>query len=301
MSALSRLFLVGTVCAFAGSAYAADAPVTVEPAAPEGYSWIGAIEVGGLARSSAEYEEGELDYDDIVGGAYASFSTWSGSKALMFGVDGYVEGVVLEGASADDDLTPGFVGALGAHVGAGLDNGYLGAFGALGVYPDEDNAAMIGYAIGVEGLVDTGGAKLFGKLGFALAGSDEYDGDEELEGMVGPFVEAGVVHSLSDDLAVLVSAGLGYAAHFDNTDDPGGYAAWGVELAYALPTEMPLNLTASYDGYYAMTELDEDKTFEHTLKVGLSVPFGTDGAEGSLNPLATSIAPFRAGYSSDAL
>jgi len=30
----------------------------------------------------------------------------------MFGVDGYLEAVVLEGASANDDLTPAYVGAL---------------------------------------------------------------------------------------------------------------------------------------------------------------------------------------------
>jgi hypothetical protein len=303
MAMFARLLVAGTACLIVGAAHAADAPTAVEPVAAEEYSWIGAMEVGGLGRYAAEYDgDGDLDYDDLVGGAYASFSAWGGSEALMFGVDGYLEAVVLEGASANDDLTPAYVGALGAHVGAALDNGYFGAFGAVGVYPDDDvEDVLAGYAIGIEGTVDAGDATVFGKLGYALAGSDEYNGDDELEGMVGPFIEAGALYAVSDELAIMLSAGLGYSANFDNTDDPGGYAVWGAKLAYALPTDTPLNMTAAYEGFYSMTQLDNDDAFEHSVKVGLSVPFGNESAAGSLNPLATSVAPFRGGYASDAL
>ena len=306
MALLTRLLAAGAGCMIAASAYAADAPMAPEPPAPAGYDWVGAVEAGGLARYAAEYDgDGNLDYDDIVGGAYGSFSAWSGSDSMMFGFDGYLEAVVLEGASADDDLTPAYIGALGAHLGAAVGDGYLGAFGAVGFYPDDDvEDVLVGYAIGIEGTADAGDATLFGRVGYALAGSDEYNGDDDssdLEGMVGPFVEAGALYAVSDELAILLSAGVGYSADFDNNDDPGGYAVWAAKLAYALPTDTPLNMTAAYEGFYSMTQLDNDDAIEHSLKVGLSVPFGNETAAGSLNPLATSVAPFRGGYASDSL
>jgi len=75
--------------------------------------------------------------------------------------------------------------------------------------------------IGMEGAADAGDATVFGKLGYALAGSDEYNGDDELEGMVGPFIEAGALHAVSDELAIMLSAGLGSGASLDSTDVSG--------------------------------------------------------------------------------
>lgn len=302
MNTLLRALLTTTACVAAGSAFAAD-PIGIEPPTHATSAWKGVVEIGGLARYSAEYEDGgDLDDEDTVVGGYSSFAVWGGSDAVLFGLDGYLELVALEGVS-EDSLTPNFVGVLGAHVGTSLDMAYLGVFGAVGVYPDEDiEVAVKGYAVGIEGTVDAGMATLFGKVGYAVAGSDEYDpDDDEYEGMVGPFVEAGAVFSISDDLAVMVSAGLGYAEHFDNTNDPGGYATAGAKLSYALPTDFALNLTASYDFYYAYTEEDEDEAVEHTFKIGLSKPFGDESAKASLDPLASPVAPFRAAFSSDSL
>ena len=301
MSVLIRTSLTAAAaCVIAGSAFAAD-PAWIEPPAPASSAFMGVVEVGGLARYAAEYDEGDLEDEDLVGGAYGSFAVWGGSDAILFGLDGYLELVALEGVS-EDSLTPNFIGVLGAHVGGKFDTAYLGVFGAVGVYPDEDiEVAVTGYAVGIEGTVDAGMATLFGKVGYAVAGSDEYGIDDEEEGMVGPFVEGGAVFSLSDELAVLVSAGFGYSEHFDNTNDPGGYANWGAKLSYALPTEFALNLTAAYEGYYAYTEEDEDETIEHSVKLGLSIPFGDGTAKSSLNPLASPVGPFRAGFGSDAL
>ena len=302
MSRMLRVAVAGGACLIAGSVLAADPPMMIEPPAPVTSAWNGVIEIGGLARYAVESDEGVVEDEDIVGGAYGSFSAWGGAGSALFGVDGYLELVSLEGVSATESLTPEFIGVLGAHVGTEVGDAYIGVFGALGVYPDDDNEeAVTGYAVGVEGTVDAGMATLFGRVGYAVAGSDEYDVDaDDLEGMVGPFVEAGAVFAISDDLAVMASAGLGYSEDFDNTDDPGGYATWGAKMSYALPTDFALNFTAAYEGYYAYTEIDEDETIEHTVKVGLSVPFGDESAKASLDPLASSTGPFRGGFSSDA-
>ena len=303
MSTLLRAAVVSSACLIAGSSVlAADPPMMIDPPAPATSAWKGVIEIGGLARYAVESDSGVVEDQDIVGGAYGSFSAWGGADSVMFGVDGYLEGVSLEGVSETESLTPAFVGVLGAHLGTDVGDAYVGVFGALGVYPDGGNEeALTGYAVGVEGTVDAGMATLFGRVGYAVAGSDEYDVDlNDLEGMVGPFVEAGVVFDVSDDLAVMATAGLGYADHFDNTDDPGGYATWGAKLSYAMPTEFALNLTAAYEGYYAYTDQDEDETIEHTVKLGLSIPFGDESAKASLDPLASSTGPFRGGFTSDA-
>jgi len=295
------------LCALSSTVSAADLLVEVaEPSyeAPSA-SW-GTIEIGAFARYAAEYDEGDLDDEDTVGGAYGSFAAWTVMDKINLGIDGYGEFAVLDGVSDDTSLTPAGLAVLGAHVGTTFDDTYLGVFGAIAGYPNNDNdEAVFGASAGVEASVMVGDALLFGKLGYAFAPSIEYgdeDGDYvEREGMVGPFAEIGAAFSLSDDLAVMVSAGYGYSSDFDVTDNPGGYATWGAKAVYALPTDFALNLTAAYEGYYAYTEEDEDETIEHTVKLGLAIPFGSESPMTSLNPLATSVAPFRAGYSSDAL
>lgn len=259
------------------------------------------MEVGGFIRNAAEYEDGDLDKELTVGGAYGAFALWSDLGTFRIGLDGYVEGI-----NADDsnDTTPIGIGVLGAHVGANLDAGYLGLFGALGVYPDGDNEELVsGYTVGVEGSAQFDAVTAFAKAGYAFAPAPGYDAsNNDLEGFVGLFAEAGLTYALSDDLAVLGSVGFGHSDDFDFEQAPGGYVSWGAKFAYRLPTELNLNLVASYDGYYAYSTDDDEQIVEHTFKLGLSIPFGDTGtAAQALNPLATSLTPFRAGYSSDAL
>lgn len=303
----------GALLLATGSAYAADpAGPIADRAAP---SFFGNnIEVGGIVRNAAEY--GEIDPDvfgledeTTIAGAYGALSLWGNLDTIRLGLDGYVEGMVFDDVAEDNSLTPVTLAVLGAHAGLDLDSGYVGVFGAVGVYPNANNEyRQTGVAGGVEGIVAIDEAvALFGRVGYAFAPSDEYDPNnpdpDELstEGFIGPFFDVGVTYALSDDLAVLGHVGAGYSDGFDyDKENPGGYVNWGAKLAYRLPTDFAVNLVASYDGYYAYTVEERDEVIEHTFKLGLSIPFGDGGtAAQTLNPLATSAAPFRAGYSSD--
>jgi len=290
----------------ATQAYAADPilppPVDVAPVADAAF-W-GTVEIGGLARYTSEYGESDLEDETTLGGLYGSFALWGDLGTVRLGLDGYGEWVSFDDVAEDNTLTPEGLGVIGAHAGVALDSAYVGIFGAVGTYPDEDNEDFqAGYAVGVEGTVDAGVATLFGKLGYAFAPSDEYEADDQEEGFDGLFAEVGAIYSISDDLAVMANVGFGYSASFDDeVDEDGGYVNWGAKASYRLPTDFNLNLVASYEGYYAYTVEEEDENLEHTFKLGLSIPFGSTGtAADALNPLSSPVAPFRAGYSSDAL
>jgi len=304
MNKLLSTVAFGAMLLASGAAFAADvaAPI-VEDVATSAFS--GTVEIGGLVRNSAEYDGDDLQYRTTLGGAYAGFALSGNLDQVRIGFDGYVEGVAFDEIADSNSLSPVGLGVFGAHLGTDLDNAYAGVFGAVGLYPDGSNDTIIGgYAAGVEGSVELDQVTLFGKLGYAFAPSEDYEAeDDDYEGFIGPFVEAGLVYALSDDLALLARAGFGTSADFDETDGPGSYVTVGAKLAYRLPTELNLNLVASYDAYRALMDgNDPDETIEHTVKFGLSIPFGAGGtAAEALNPLATSVAPFRAGYSSDAL
>ncbi len=274
-------------------------------AAESASSLAGVIEVGGLVLNSAEHDDDGLQYETTLGGAYASFALWGNIDQARIGFDGHIAGLVFDDTAEDNSLTPRGVGVFGAHVGTDVDNAYVGVFGAAGIYSDYSNDKLLGgYAAGVEGLVRLDQVSLFGKLGYAYAPSEDYEpDDDDYEGFIGPFVEAGLVFAVSDDLALMAAGGFGYSANFDSTDEPGTYATVGAKLAYRLPTELNLNLVASYDAYRVLMDgEDEDEAVEHTVKFGLSIPFGTGGtAADALNPLATTTTPFRAGYHSDSL
>lgn len=330
MNKLLSSVAFGALLLASASAHAADPAQVTEPAqVAEPGAFAGVVEFGGLARYVAEYGAIDPDADPVVyhledettlGGVYGAAALWGDLGGVRLGFDGYVEAVSFDEVADDESLTPRALGVFGAHVGLQLDNAYVGAFGALGRYPDGDNDEWLtGVAGGIEALAQLDPAlSLFGRAGYAFAPSDEYDPNAEdpddvsHEGFVGPFVDLGMTYALSDDLAILAHVGAGYSDGFDWTeyDDfdatftkhPGGYVNWGAKIAYRLPTEFNLNLVASYDGYYAYTVKEQDKTLEHTFKLGLSIPFDDSGtAAGALNPLATPVAPFRAGYSSDAL
>src|SRR5690606_34245880 len=121
------------------------------------------------------------------------------------------------------------------------------------------------------------------------------------EGFVGPFVEGGVAYALTEDFAVMGKLGFGYSPVFDTTNDPGGYVSWGIKGAYRLPGELNLNLVASYEGMHAFDEDNESNT-THTVKFGISIPFGDGGtAVDALRPFASPTGPFRASVSADVM
>lgn len=319
MNKLLSSVAIGALLLASASAHAADPAQVTEPAlVAERGAFAGVVEFGGLARYAAEYDEDGLDDETTLGGVYGAAALWGDLGGVRLGLDGYVEAVSFDEVADNNSLTPRALGVFGAHVGVQLDNAYVGAFGALGRYPDASNDEWLtGVAGGIEALAQLDPAlSLFGRAGYAFAPSDEYDPNAadpyevSHEGFIGPFVDLGMTYALSDDLAILAHVGAGYSDGFDDTEydgvdftkHPGGYLNWGAKIAYRLPTEFNLNLVASYDGYYAYTTVNQDETLEHTFKLGLSMPFGDSGkAADALNPLATPVAPFRAGYSSDAL
>lgn len=328
MNKLRSSVAVGALLLASASAHAADPAQVTEPAqVAETGAFAGVVEFGGLARYVAEYGEIDPDvYPDVygledettLGGVYGAAALWGDLGGVRLGLDGYVEAVSFDEVADDTSLTPRALGVFGAHVGLQLDTAYVGAFGALGRYPDRENEEwQTGVAGGIEALAQLDPAlSLFGRAGYAFAPSEDYDPNAEdpvdvnHEGFIGLFVDLGMTYALSDDLAILAHVGAGYSDGFDfteydgtdHTKHPGGYLNWGAKIAYRLPTEFNLNLVASYDGYYAYTVKEQDETVEHTFKLGLSMPFGDGGtAASALNPLATPVAPFRAGYSSDTL
>ena len=220
---------------------------------------------------------------------------------LVLGVDGYFDQLSLDDDS-DDDVPAGVV-VLGGHIGTNLGNAYVGGFAGVGWAPDAGiDAYNIGYLAGVEGAVSLdGGVTLFGQLGYA---DIRISNDGNNEGFTGGFVEVGGLFALSDDLAVMAKAGFGYAPedYTDPGEEDGSYATIGAKLAYKLPVDFNLVLTASYDYAYYDAIDDGDVADTHTVKIGLSVPFGGDAtAASALNPLSTPATPFRSATYGDLL
>jgi len=282
--------------ALVSGAEAADLYIdAVEPApAVASYGMRGVVELGGLGRWAQE------DGGDVTafGGLYGAFAVEGQYDALVLGLDGYGEWLSI--GDSDPAVTNGNLGVLGAHLGARMDAWYLGGFGTVATYPDaETEEQFFGAAAGVEAAVNFDSARLVGRLGYAFAPNDDFDNDDE--GFVGPFAEIGADYALSDDFAVMANVGYGFSASFDVSNDPGEYVNWGLKAAYRVPGDLNLNLVASYEGMHAFDQDDESNT-THTVKLGISIPFGDDGtAIDALRPLASPTAPFRASVSSDVL
>ena len=290
---------LGALVAGMGGAYAADfyVPPVVAPVAEAAPAYWGVIELGGQGRFTTYDDEGDIE-DGTFGGVYGAFALWGDLGVVRVGIDGYGEWLNL-GEESNSDITNASLGVVGAHIGAGFDAVYIGAFGALGMYPDAPNTEMFtGYAVGIEGTVDVEVATLYGKLGYADAVNE---GGVDDEGFFGYFVEGGAIFSLSQDFAVQVSAGYGTSEPFETDDETGYYANWGIKGAYSLGTDMNLNLVASYDMLYAASNEDPESVLDHTVKLGLSIPFGGSGAASALNPVATPTAPFRASVLADVM
>lgn len=292
-----RSFMFGvSALALVSGAEAADLYIdAVEPApAVASYGMRGVVELGGLGRWAQE------DGGDVTafGGLYGAFAVEGQYDALVLGLDGYGEWLSI--GDSDPAVTNGNLGVLGAHLGARMDAWYLGGFGTVATYPDaETEEQFFGAAAGVEAAVDFDSARLVGRLGYAFAPNDDFDNDDE--GFVGPFAEIGAAYALSDDFAVMANVGYGFSASFDVSNDPGEYVNWGLKAAYRVPGDLNLNLVASYEGMHAFDQDDESNT-THTVKLGISIPFGDDGtAIDALRPLASPTAPFRASVSSDVL
>lgn len=233
----------------------------------------------------------------MYGGAYGAFSLWSDLGGALVGIDGYGEWLLLD----DAELTNSYLGVLGAHLGAVLDPGYVGLFGAVATYPDaQDEGPYYGYAVGLEAAVEIDTTTVFGKLGYSSAPNR---GGIDDEGFFGFFGEAGAMFSLTPEFAVQVHAGYGFSSPFETDDEDGYFVNWGVKSAYNLGTslDLNLNLVASYEGLLGHTVGEEEYVIDHTFKLGLSIPFGGDGAASALNPLASPTAPFRASVMADVM
>ena len=291
----SFMFGVGALVLVSG-AQAADLFIDTVDEVPivESHGLRGVVELGGLGRMAQE-DGGDFS---SFGGLYGAFAIEGQYDALVLGLDGYGEWLSI--GENDPAVTNGNLGVLGAQIGARIDSWYLGGFGTLATYPDaETEEQFFGYAAGVQAAVDIDRAQLVGRLGYAFAPNDDFDNDDE--GFVGPFAEIGAAYALSSDFAVMANLGYGFSASFDVSNDPGEYVNWGVKAAYGLPGELNLNLVASYEGMHAFDQDDESNT-THTVKLGLSIPFGDEGtAMDALRPLASPTAPFRASVSADVL
>lgn len=269
-----------------GLANAADLIIDTPAAEPVTSSTgvTGVVEVGILGNHIAQTDE---DISEWGFGGYASAAIWGNGDGLVWGLDGYIDGNNL----GTPDTAPTYVGVLGAHLGFDTGSGSLGGFVSVGTTPDYDNKSQWGYAAGVEGIADlSSGVSVFGQLGWA-----DVRIFEDSSGFTGPFGRVGALFALSDEFAVIADLSAGSAADFIAIDSSGTYVAVGVKAAYRLPTDFDAFLTAGYEFAHYDAVDDGDTGDSHTIKVGLSIPFGGDNTAATvLNPLGTSALPYRA-------
>jgi hypothetical protein len=266
-----------------------DAPVIVDAPASSG-GLVGVVEFGALATHLDDTDGNNEGW--IVGG-YASAAVWGLGDSLIWGIDGYVDANNWD-RDEDSDI-PTYVGVLGSHLGFNTGSGSVGVFGSLGVMHDDndDATARWGYAVGVEGIAEvSSGLSVFGQLGYADARPDE---DADDEGFTGPFGRIGALYALNDDMAIMADLSAGTSDSYIDGDETGGFVGAGIKGAFRLPTDFDAFITAGYEFAHYSAEIDSSTGTTHTVKVGLSIPFGDDStASTALNPLATSIQPYRA-------
>lgn len=297
---MSLLAGVALVALSASGAFAADllpstpapAPVASAPAAPDS-SVRGLIEVGALYNNV-----NQPAFNGAVGGGYLDANIWGGANdAFMWGIDGTGE---YNGFNNTGTQAPKYLGVVGAHLGYGLGAGSeLGAFGSVGSTPNAGDNAQGGYTAGVEGIWNMDPARIFGQVGYAGVRTN---GDA---GFTGWFAHGGAAFSLSDDFAVMADVGYGYAPDNFGTvgsGHNGSFTTAGVKVAYKLPTDFAAYITAGYEYGYYNDQFAARNATSHTVKVGLSIPFGSGTtAVDALNPLSTYSAPYRAASFSSTL
>lgn len=275
---------VVTLAALGGAAFAADLIVDEAPvASPAMSSGIkGVIDLGVLATFASQTDD---PFDGWAGGGYVGANLWGLSDSFYWGLDGYLEANSFE---STDEEAPNFVGTFGGHVGFGTESVRLGGFGSVGFTPNSANEAKAGYTVGVEGLAMFDGFGILGQLGYADVRTDDLD-----SGFTGAFARVGALFALSDDFAVLADASYGKTGDFEDEGDEGTFWSAGIKGAFRLPTDFDAFLTAGYE-YQHYQANTEDDGFSHTIKLGLSIPFGDSTAVDALNPLGTSSMPYRA-------
>lgn len=274
-----------------------DAPVA-DPIVSSTSGIKGVVEAGVLATHLNDTDGDNVDW---VYGGYASAALWGVSDSLVWGIDGYVDGNSWD--LDEDDSIPTYVGVLGGHLGFNTGSGSLGAFASFGAISDDndpDYTTRWGYTVGVEGIAElSSGFSVFGQLGYADARPDEDDDDE---GFTGAFGRIGGMFALSDDIAVMADLSAGSSDSYVDGDDQGGFVAAGAKAAFRLPTDFDAFLTAGYEYAHYSAADDGDTGTTHTVKLGLSIPFGdSTTASDVLNPLATSAMPYRAGSWANAI
>ena len=272
------------VLAASSAAHAADLVVDtpMEPIS-QSSGMKGVVEVGVLGQFVSQTDD---SFDGWAGGGYASGALWGVADSLIWGIDAYGDANSFD-STGHEAAT--YVGALGGHLGFGGDAGMIGGFASVGVAPDYNDAPEAGYTVGIEGMTKLDSIGLFGQLGWADIRTDGTD-----SGFTGPFVRAGALFALSDDMAVMVDASYGHTNDFEDAGDEGVFATAGVKAAFKLPTDFNAFVTAGYEYSYYQANTEDDG-FSHTIKLGLSIPFGdSTTASDALNPLATSVQPYRA-------
>lgn len=284
---VSVLGIVAAVSGVHAADLILDTPMVEPTVATTGIK--GTLDVGVLGTYA---EQSNWPFEGWAGGAYIGVSVWGASEGIYWGIDGYLEA----NSFADPyEEAPDYVGTVGGHLGFGTSDLMLGGFVSGGVTPDsQSHEAKGGYTVGVEGLVRMDTVDLFAQIGYAgIQGGPP--GPNQNYGFNGGFVRVGAAFSLSDDFAVLADASYGYSDEFVDPGESGAFWSAGIKGAWRLPTDFDAFLTAGYE-YQSYTAIGEDDGSTHTIKVGLSIPFGDSStARDALNPLGTSAMPYRAG------
>ena len=286
---VSVLALLLTASAVQAADLVIEEPVVIDEVASSGVR--GVIELGALAQYADQTSD---PFDGWAGGGYISAAIWGGDDGFVWGIDGYFDA----NSFSSTDFAPNYVGVVGAHLGVSGDAGMFGVFGSVGAMPEgPDDEPQFGYAVGVEGMVDLSGIGLFGQIGYADARVEPAD-----SGFTGFFGRVGALFTLSDDIALMIDGGYGYSTEFTSSDEDGSYATAGIKAAFALPTDFDAFVTVGYEGAFYDAIGDDDTGVSHTAKLGISIPFGDgNSAASALNPLATTVAPYRAGSWADTL
>jgi hypothetical protein len=257
----------------------------------------GVVEIGGLLRPYWQTEPfvGSGNASAVDPGAYGSFALWvGGDNGPTFGMDVYGELISYDGTLLNSTDS---YGVLGAHIGWSADTHYVGILGAIGNGTEQNRDAHIGDLIGVEA-----SAQIADMMVFVQAGHADIRVDETDSGFTGVFVEAGAVAEIDAAMAVLVRGGMGYApTNFADSDDNGFYASIGAKLAYQPDPASPLVLTAGYELAYVDAIEEDDIAVDHTISVGVAMPFGESGPAAALNPMHAPRMPFRAATWADIL
>jgi hypothetical protein len=285
---MKRLVLAGAAALlWVVGAQAADFDQAGAPIGGGGYAGPPTILEGGLWGSAVSQTDDDINHGFL--GLYTSFAT---GVAIA---PNWLLGFDLQAEARNSNTynqAPSTVWLSGAHLQYLANGGMIGAFAGFGA-PNMGASVGFrgGYVVGAEGALSFDNFLLFGQVGYGhiITWPDD-------EGFVGAFGRVGALINFGPGSALQVDAGYGRTPYiFEDTGDGGGtYVSWGVKYVMQLPQSDNLFVTFGYEGarYTANTE---DSGTEHSLRVGLAMPFGAPATAAQIaNPLATPISPFRA-------